>query len=185
MDYNNPDYSAAVRVIDDYMEKLQKNPIMVHDDSVIHGVLAAAAVILPRFRLMCVESVQRVLYDDFKQLGYTFNAFYNETIAFVLDGKRRQSGTGSYASIIQAYLNDITSTMHADDFGSLGAAILNSTFGRSGTVRSMGPVNYSIKPDMRALSYADHELLAQWITRVNGLSDMVTSLSVFLKIARP
>ena len=54
MDYNNPDYSAAVRVIDDYMEKLQKNPIMVHDDSVIHGVLAAAAVILPRFKLMCV-----------------------------------------------------------------------------------------------------------------------------------
>lgn len=179
------DYSKACRVIDDYMDKLAKSPLMVHDDNVIHGVLDAAAVVLPRFKLMCVELVQNVLYDDFKQLGFTFNSFYNETMAFVLDGKRRSMGTGNYSSIIQAYMNDIRSTTSAEDFGSLGMAILNSTFGRSGTVRSMGPVHQSIVPDVRALSYADHELLAQWITRVNGLSDMITTLSVFLKIARP
>lgn len=179
------DFSHAAHRITRYMDKLAQNPIMVHDDEVIHDVLEACAVVLPRFKLMCVDSVQNVLYDGFEQIGFTFNTFYNETVAFVLDGKPRIMNTGTYSSIIQAYINDVASTQKSDDFGSLGMSILNSTFGRAGTVRSMGPVHQTRVVDQRALSYADHELLARWVTRVNGLSDMVTSLSVFLKITHP
>lgn len=175
----------AVRVIKNYMEKLRNNPVLVHDDAVIHEVLEACAVVLPRFRLMCVQNVQDVLYDGFEQIGFTFNSFYNETMAFVLDGKPRIMNTGTYSSILSAYINDVAGTQHAAQFGTLGASILNSTFGRAGTVRSYGPAHQCDKADTRALSYADHELLAQWLTRVNGLSDMVTSLAVLLKITHP
>lgn len=179
------DYNKAALGIEHYMDLLRQNPIMVHDDEVIHHVLECSAVILPRFKLMCVDSVQNVLYDDFKQLGLTFNSFYNETMQFILDNKRRITATGTYSSLLTAYISDIEKTQHPADFGSIGQSILNGSFGRAGTVRSFGKAHQSTTVDKRALSYADHELLAQWITRVNGLSDMITSLSVFLKIARP
>lgn len=179
------EFVQAARRVENYMDKLLKNPVLVHDDVIIHDVLEAAAVILPRFKLMCVQDVQNVLYDGFEQIGFTFNSFYNETMAFVLDGKPRIMNTGTYSTILTAYVNDVAGTQKAAQFGTLGASILNSTFGRSGTVRSYGEVHQTDKVDKRALSYADHELLERWITRVNGLSDMVTSLAVFLKITHP
>ena len=55
-----PDFNQAERQLKAYMDKLTQNPILVHDDEVIHGVLPAVAEILPYFRLAAAESVQQV-----------------------------------------------------------------------------------------------------------------------------
>lgn len=82
-------------------------------------------------------------------------------------------------------MNDIHSTKQVERTGSLGSRLLAAAYGRSGQVRRMGTAHQTYTPDRRLLSYADHELLARWLTRPNGLSDMISSLAVFLKIARP
>jgi hypothetical protein len=180
MDFNN-----AEQVIKTYMGKLSENPILVHDDSLIHETLPALAVVLPRFRLCAAPAVQQVLYDEFPQIGFTFNTFYNETVKFVLDGKRRDMSVGQWSVLMQQYMNDVHGTKFVRQTGSLGSRMMAASFGDSGKVRNLGASHQTLTPDNRLLSYADHELLAQWLTRVNGLSDMVSSLAVFLKIARP
>lgn len=181
----NPDFNVSVELIKKYMAVLTENPVEVHDDEVIHGVLQAAAVVLPFFRLYGAESVQQVLYDEFPQIGFTFNTFYNETVSFVVDGKKRTTNVGTWSVLMQTYMNDVRSTKYVEEKGSLGSRMMSAAFGRSGRVRSMGKEHQTLQPDSRLLSYADHELLARWMTRTNGLSDMITSLAVFLKIARP
>ncbi|QXO09490.1 hypothetical protein pEaSNUABM11_00066 [Erwinia phage pEa_SNUABM_11] len=180
MDFNN-----AEQVLKTYMGKLAENPILVHDDKLIHDTLPAVAVILARFRLCSSSAVQEVLYDEYPQIGFTFNQFYNETVAFVLDGKRRDMSVGQWSVLMQQYMNDVHGTKYVRQTGSLGSRMMAASFGDSGKVRNLGPSHQTLTPDTRLLSYADHELLAQWLTRVNGLSDMVSSLAVFLKIARP
>jgi len=180
MDFNN-----AEQAIKEYMDLLSQNAVLVHDDAVIHAVLPACAVVLARFRLCALQSVQEVLYDEYPQIGFTFNTFYNETVQFLLDGKRREISVGQYSILMQQYMNDVHGTKYVRQTGSLGSRMMAASFGDSGQVRNLGNAHQTQKPDTRLLSYADHELLAQWLTRVNGLSDMVSSLAVFLKIARP
>ncbi|HHS7556396.1 TPA: hypothetical protein ACTPQ1_004688 [Salmonella enterica] len=182
---NDPNFNLAEKLIKNYMAKLTQNPVLVHDDELIHETLGAAAVVLPYFRLMAAESVQQVLYDEYPQVGFTFNTFYNETAAFLLDGKRRTVSTGQWSVLLVSYMNDVHSTKQVEHTGSLGSRLLAAAFGRSGSVRSMGKAHQTYQADTRLLSYADHELLARWMTRPNGLSDMISSLAVFLKIARP
>lgn len=179
------DFNKGTEIINAYMAKLEQNPILTRDDEIIHEVIAAAAAILPRFKLMASVSVQQVLYDEFPQVGFTFNTFYNETVAFLLDGERRLTSIGQYSVIFAAYMNDIHGTKYVKQTGSLGSRMIASSFGDSGKVRTMGKAHQSLSPDVRLLSYADHELLARWLTRVNGLSDMISTLAVFLKITRP
>jgi len=180
MDFNN-----AERLIKDYMAKLTENPVSVHDDELIHTTLEAAAVILPYFKMMGAESLQQVLYDDYPQIGFTFNTFYNETVAFLMDGKRRDMNVGQWSVLIQQYMNDVRGTKNVRETGSLGSRMIAASYGKSGQVRNLGTAHQSLVADTRLISYADHELLARWMTRVNGVSDMFSSLAVFLKIARP
>lgn len=182
---DNPDFNRAEREIKLYMKNLNNNPVSVHSDEVIHSVLEAAAVIVPRFRLMAAESVQQVLYDEYPQIGFTFNTFYNECVKFILDGKRRTVSVEQWSVLMTSYMNDVYGTKNVEQTGSLGSRMMSAAFGRSGRVRDMGKAHQSYNSDERLLSYADHELLARWITRPNGLSDMIQSLAVFLKIARP
>lgn len=186
MDFiDNPDFNVAEQIIKRYMDALVKNPISVHDDGVIHGVLPAIAAVLPYFRLVSAEASQKVMYDEFPQIGFTFNTLYNETVAFVVDGKKRSTDLVTWSTLIATYMNDVRSTKYVRENGSLGARMISAAFGRSGTVRNMGTAHQSLTADQRLLSYADHELLARWLTRVNGLSDMVATLAVFLKLVRP
>lgn len=182
---STPDFNQAERQLKDYMDLLTQNPIMVHDDEVIHAVLPAVAVVLPYFRLAAAESVQQVLYDEYPQIGFTYNTFYNETVAFLLDGKRRTTTVGTWSVLMTSYMNDVRGTKYVEPNGSIGARMISAAFGRAGKVREFGKSLQSMQADQRLLSYADHELLARWMTRTNGLSDMITSLAVFLKIARP
>jgi len=182
---NNPDFNQAERILKAYMDMLNENPVLVHDDEIIHNTLPAVAIVLPYFRLVAAESVQQVLYDEYPQIGFTFNTFYNETVAFLLDGKRRTISVGTFSVLMSTYMRDVQGTKYVAEAGSIGARMVNAAFGKSGQVRSMGKAIQSMQPDLRLLSYADHELLARWMTRTNGLSDMITSLAVFLKIARP
>jgi len=182
---NNPDFNVAERLVKRYMAKLTENPTEVHDDDLIHETLTAAAVILPYFRLLGAESVQQVLYDEFPQIGFTFNTFYNETVAFVVDGKKRPTNVGTWSVLMSTYMNDVHGTKYVQEKGSLGSRMMSAAFGQAGKVRNMGTQHQTMQPDTRLLSYADHELLARWMTRTNGLSDMIMSLAVFLKIARP
>ncbi|MGL5397271.1 MAG: hypothetical protein ACRDBQ_18640 [Shewanella sp.] len=182
---DNPDFNVAEQVIKRYMDTLVKSPIMTHDDAVIHNVLRAAVVVLPYFRLVSAEASQKVMYDEFPQIGFTFNSLYNETVGFVVDGTPRRTNLVSWSNLIATYMNDVRSTKYVRENGSLGARMISAAFGRSGTVRNMGVSHQSLVADQRLLSYADHELLARWITRVNGLSDMVATLAVFLKLVRP
>lgn len=180
-----PDFNQAERLLKAYMDKLTQNPVLVHDDEVIHGVLPAVAVVLPYFRLAAAESVQQVLYDEYPQIGFTFNTFYNESVAFLLDGKRRTTTVGTFSVLLTSYMSDVRGTKYVQETGSIGARMVSAAFGKAGTVRDFGKQLQSMQADQRLLSYADHELLARWMTRTNGLSDMITSLAVFLKIARP
>ncbi|QVW55153.1 hypothetical protein pEaSNUABM29_00109 [Erwinia phage pEa_SNUABM_29] len=182
---NDPNFNVAEKLIKNYMAKLAQNPVLTHDDELIHETLHACAVVLPYFKLLAAESVQQVLYDEYPQVGFTFNTFYNETAQFLLDGKRRTMSTGQWSVLLVSYMNDIHSTKQVEQTGSLGSRLLAAAYGRSGSVRSMGKAHQTLKADNRLLSYADHELLARWMTRPNGLSDMISSLAVFLKIARP
>ncbi|ECB4558099.1 hypothetical protein EXP36_00185 [Salmonella enterica subsp. enterica serovar Weltevreden] len=182
---NDQNFNLAEKLIKNYMAKLTQNPVLVHDDELIHETLEAAAVVLPYFRMMGADSVQQVLYDEYPQVGFTFNTFYNETASFILDGKRRTVSTGQWSVLLVSYMNDIHSTKQVERTGSLGSRLLAAAYGRSGQVRRMGAAHQTYTPDRRLLSYADHELLARWLTRPNGLSDMISSLAVFLKIARP
>lgn len=182
---SNPDFNQAERILKLYMDKLNENPILVHDDELIHSTLPAVAVVLPYFRLAAAESVQQVLYDEYPQIGFTFNTFYNETVAFILDGKRRSTNVGTWSVLMSTYMRDVHGTKYVEETGSIGARMVSAAFGKAGQVRSMGKALQTMQPDLRLLSYADHELLARWMTRTNGLSDMITSLAVFLKIARP
>lgn len=184
-EHDSPEFSVAVERIKSYMSILSKNPIDTHDDEVIHKTLEAAAVVLPYFRLMAADSLQQVLYDEYPQVGFTFNTFYNESVAFLLDGKRRNVTLGQWSTLLSSYMNDVRNTKNVEQTGGLGSRLLAAAFGRRGTVRNMGSAHQSIECSKRLLSYADHELLARWMTRPNGLSDMISSLAVFLKIARP
>lgn len=176
----------AVAIIDEYMDKQSKNPVYTHDDDMIRRVLKAAAVILPEFKLMSVDRVQSFLYDEYKQIGSTFNDLYNETAAFIIDGKRRNVDIANYAQMLNTYMRGLKSTEEVKDSGSISANTLNSIFGRSDSVKNYGSeAMQSITVDRRLLSYADHELLASWMTRRNGISDMINTLSVFLIITRP
>lgn len=180
-----PDFNQAERILKSYMDKLTQNPVLVHDDEVIHTVLPAVAVVLPYFRMTAAERVQQVLYDEYPQIGFTFNTFYNETVAFLLDGKRRSTTVGTWSVLMSSYMHDVQGTKYVEQTGSIGARMVSAAFGKAGKVREFGKALQSMQADQRLLSYADHELLARWMTRTNGLSDMITSLAVFLKIARP
>lgn len=182
---NSPDFNVAERVIKNYMAKLTENAVLVHDDEVIHETLEAVAVILPYFKMMGAESVQQVLYDEFPQIGFTFNTFYNESVWFIIDGKRRSTNIGTFSVLMSSYMNDVRGTKYVEEKGSIGSRMISAAFGRAGKVREMGKEHQTMQTDTRLLSYADHELLARWMTRTNGLSDMITTLAVFLKIARP
>ena len=92
---------------------------------------------------------------------------------------------GTWSVLMTSYMNDVHGTKYVEQTGSIGARMVSAAFGKAGKVREFGKQLQSMQADQRLLSYADHELLARWMTRTNGLSDMITSLAVFLKIARP
>ncbi|AMR59703.1 hypothetical protein SEGD1_054 [Enterobacteria phage SEGD1] len=116
---NDQNFNLAEKLIKNYMAKLTQNPVLVHDDELIHETLEAAAVVLPYFRMMGADSVQQVLYDEYPQVGFTFNTFYNETASFILDGKRRTVSTGQWSVLLVSYMNDIHSTKQVERTGSL------------------------------------------------------------------
>lgn len=176
----------AVAIIDEYMHRQNVNPISVHDDYLIRKALKAASVLIPEFRAMCYANVQGFLYEEYRQIGSTFNDFYNETVAFIVDDKKRTVDIVNYASILNTYMRGLASTEHVLNSGSIAANTMNSIMGISGSVKNYGNnALQSVNVDNRLLSYADHELLACWMTRRNGVSDMINSLSVFLIITRP
>lgn len=181
----NPDFNLAEKKIKNFMAIMTQNPVDTHDDKLLHDTLEACAVVLPYFRMLGAQSVQDVLYDEYPQVGFTFNTFYNESVAFLLDGKRRSTSIGQWSVLMTSYMNDVHNTKSVEHTGGLGSRLIAAAFGRAGKVRDMGKAHQSWTADARLLSYADHELLARWMTRPNGLSDMISSLAVFLKIARP
>lgn len=181
----NPLFNMAEKKIKNFMAIMTQNPVETQDDLLLHDTLEACAVVLPYFRMLGAQSVQDVLYDEYPQVGFTFNTFYNETVAFLLDGKRRSTSIGQWSVLMTSYMNDIRNTKTVEHTGGLGSRLTAAAFGRAGKVRNMGSAHQTWKADSRLLSYADHELLARWMTRPNGLSDMISSLAVFLKIARP
>tara|TARA_Y100001956_G_scaffold20934_1_gene20546 strand:+ start:857 stop:1390 length:534 start_codon:yes stop_codon:yes gene_type:complete len=147
--------------------------------------LSAANCLIPKFRMLASADVQKVLYDDYTQIGYTLNSFYNETVAFIVEGKRRQTSIQTWESIFQAYANDLSNVDAVKKDESLGAMILNSIFRRSGTVRNYGSEHQSVEVSEELLSYADHEVFDLWISRDNGISDMARAMSILLKFTHP
>lgn len=179
------DWINAVECVGNYMEKLRAGPAAVRDDDITHEVIRAAAVILPRFRVVASEQFQTALYDEYPQIGFTFNTFFNETVAFVLDNKRRSVPLVSWSNLLTTYMRDVAGTKMVAENGSLGGRMLAATLGQAGTVRNLGKAHQSTVVDKRLLSYADHELLAKWLICRDGFADMVSSLAVFLVITRP
>ena len=179
------DWIEAVETLRIYMEKLNASPASVRDDATVHKVLRACAVILPRWRMIGSQSVQDVMYAQYPQIGFTINSYYNESVAFIVENKRRSVPIVSWSHLIETYLRDVAGTTEVEKPGSLGARLLSAAYGRAGKVRDMGKPHQATGVDKRLLSYADHELLAQWLTRTDGFADMVSTLAVFISITRP
>lgn len=179
------DWIESVEILRNYMEKLNASPASVRDDNVVHLTLRAAAVVLQRWRLLAGDSVQEVMYAEYPQIGFTINSYYNETVAFVVDNKPRSTPLASWSTLIETYLRDLKGTEMVEDNQSIGGRLIAASFGRAGTVRNMGKSHQATVIDTRLLSYADHELLAQWLTRKDGFADMISTLAVFISITRP
>ena len=175
----------ATETLHIYMEKLNAAPAPVRDDDTVHNVLRAAAAILPRWRLLAAESVQEVMYTEYPQIGFTINSCYNETVAFLLENKPRCTPLACWATMMSTYMRDVAGTTEVEKNNSIGARLIAASFGRAGKVRDMGKSHQSTTIDKRLLSYADHELLALWMTRKDGFADMISTLAVFISITRP
>lgn len=175
----------AVESLHIYMEKLNAAPASVRDDETIHRMLQVAAVLLPRWRLLAAESVQEVMYTEYPQIGFTINSYYNETVAFLVENKARMTPLASWATLVSTYMRDVAGTTEVEKNASIGARLIAASFGRAGKVRDMGKSHQSTTVDKRLLSYADHELLALWLTRKDGFADMISTLAVFISITRP
>lgn len=147
--------------------------------------LNAAVTLIPMFKMLASSNVQKVLYDDYGQIGYTLNTFYNETVALIVDGKRRSTSIQTWESIFQAYANDLSNVDSVKKDESLGAMILNSVFQRMGTVRNYGSEHQTVEVSEEILSYADHEVFDLWMSRDNGISDMARAMSILLKFTHP
>lgn len=147
--------------------------------------LEAANKLIPLFKMLASSDVQKVLYDDYEQIGYTLNTFYNETVDFIVNGKRRATSIQTWESIFQAYANDLSNVDDVKKDESLGAMILNAVFNRTGTVRNYGSEHQSVEVTEELLSYADHEVFDLWISRDNGIPDMARAMSILLKFTHP
>ncbi|MCT7476066.1 hypothetical protein N5V81_13870 [Escherichia coli] len=158
---NDQNFNLAEKLIKNYMAKLTQNPVLVHDDELIHETLEAAAVVLPYFRMMGADSVQQVLYDEYPQVGLRLIRSITKLASFILDGKRRTVSTGQWSVLLVSYIGryPLYQASRANRF--LGSRLLAAACNRSGQVRQMGTAHQTYTPDRRLLSYTDHELLAR------------------------
>ena len=179
------DLNKAVAVVKAYRAVNSYSPGQSLRHRETFELLEASNKLMSNFKMLASQDVQKVLYDDYEQIGYTVNSFYNETVEFILRGKRRSVSIQSWESIFQAYANDLSGVDNIKKDESIGATILNATFSRLGTVRNYGTEHQSIEVSNELLSYADHEVFDLWITRDNGIPDMARAMSILLKFTHP
>lgn len=147
--------------------------------------LEACNVVLPWFKQIASEQVQTVLYDEYKQIGFSLNSFYNETVEFIVRGKPRGMNISQWQSIMVAYANDLKG-VDKPKWDAAGVNMLRTAWlGINGTVRDYGVAHQSSSVNSELLSYADHELFDLWISRPNGITDMARAMSIILYFTHP
>ncbi len=104
----------------------------------------------------------------------TIRKFYNETVDLILNGTPRKVNIQSWLTIFA----DINGDVIVDDssIGNIGATLV-----RAGEVSIHQPSPTSLKTqdvDIRLLSYAHCDIITKWISRENGLDDMLFSLFI-------
>lgn len=179
------DLLTAIRVVDEFSENKSHVVSKLSRDDQIHEAIEACSVLVGRFKAMALPNVQETIYSLVPDMCFTFNTFYNETVDFIIDAKPRKHLIVNWFTILNMYLNDLKSMKHLKDSGSLGANIMNATFGKAGEIAHMGTALQTTKVSTNLLSYADQDILYMWLRRKDGFNDMIKSISLFLKVARP
>lgn len=179
------DLNKAVVVIDTYSHLLRTNYHKAMSPKTLNEAMEAAAAVVGVFKLLPCQEYQTKFYKTYPQVGHTLNQYYNDTLAFLLDGKRRLSGHEFYRDLFETYLKHYDDTKEFTGGESLGGKMLSAMLGVQGRMNNFGPSHQTLDVDTRLLSYADHELLSLWVTRKGGFIDMFDTLSNFTKLARP
>lgn len=180
MDLNN-----AMMIVEEYNHLLRTQYQKAMDPVVLDRALGAAALIMSLFRLIPAQESQSVFYSKHPHVGHTLNQYYNDTVAFLLDSKKRLSGHEFYRDLFETYVHSYSKTKDFDGGTSLGGKMLSAMLGIKGRMVNYGTTHQTIDVDCRLLSYADHELLSLWVTRKGGFIDLFDTLSNFIKLSRP
>lgn len=179
------DLAKHADVIRAYKLMLSNNPSKARTHDEVFTVLQSAAVLVPRFKMIANANVQSVLYDEYAHIAYTLNTFYNETIKFLVEGKKRSTNTHTWEGIFNAYISDHSKDGDIMKTTSIGATILNGATGVKSRIRNYGSSHQTMVANTALLSYADHEVFELWISQDNGVVDMVSSLAIMLNFTHP
>lgn len=163
---------SSIRQLDDLCELFQTHPMQARRFDTINSVIEVCASILPIVRGFASKPPQGALYDS-----DTVRRFYNETVGFIL-GEARPIRVEIWAGLI----NDIYDTPKEGLVGNSGS-ITGKQFHRlKGDNRVTAPSFGHTTVRKELLSYAPRDILHMWLTRKNGIDDMLISLTALAKV---
>lgn len=137
---------------------------------------------LPTVPLVTLPA-KKPLYGTVSRVGM-IRRFYNETVAFILDGRPRTMDINIWWGIV----NDMTGYMNAfhekHNVGTVHNVSAEYYFmmPKLNTAQFASQAVQDKDVDKRLLSYAHCDIVQMWMTRGNGMDDMFMTLSMLSKI---